>query len=96
MPTIRIHQVPTGFEPEFVRQAWQGLVFDDARRMLGQPSLRIGRTDLAGWVLPAEDVFGALQEASPRAYAWWDEHFPNAMLGRVSFAIDLCEVVPAN
>lgn len=93
---IRIVKTPPGHHPQWVREAWVGIVLEsDGREKFSDDDhmTRIGTANLGGYAVHGYRALLALKDHHKQAHAWWHEHHAPFVFDLV-FHADVCEELP--
>lgn len=94
---FRIVAAPPGDAPDWVRQAWVGLVLPE-QSPTSPAILKVGvlggrPQNEGGYAVSAQTAIDTLEEHDAAAARWWRDNAPLVLVGTLTFKRDVCEVV---
>ncbi|HQR09124.1 MAG TPA: hypothetical protein PLN21_20045 [Gemmatales bacterium] len=94
---MKIIARPPGDAPEWVRDAWIGLVLPMAVELLPEAaSTKAKSQEVIRFAVYAHEAMAILAAAQPKAAEWWKQKFPAAFTSKTlifDFAREVCELV---
>ena len=99
---IKFISRPDGQAPEWVRDAWIGLIVETPGTSNPNEGIMIGvqggpieddDRNIGGYEVNTKEAVTALEKTNPEAALWWKENFPIEFLNTLVFGKEFCEIV---